>query len=452
MIERLRNGITKMKENKMKVGVYSPVFDPRGRRLFHPNIKEYMRLLLNSEKENIKEFYSSVKEGRIRDGMGFLSDTIGNAIFLLGFPVNFLIGVYEQIRGLERVSDDFVLSKKAREKKIPVYEVTDVRPVRMPRLYGRVRPSGFQTLTEYLARGRRTRRPYKDTEYTSALIEYNQDGYYENIKNEINELKSFLKEVDIELYEKIKNISGLLKNEDEYYVQSGNRRRRVGVIALSDGGNYREALNYKIEADKSEVVSIHDKLIKPYKSQGFYATQIGKAVKRMCKTVREKGENIRRMVRLAKNDETGYAPDVKEWVRKECEKIYEDIDLIERFLENTQKGLYLTDPPLHVGRRGEDAPEFEVRSYSLLDYMFHEIKRNDGKKEYVNVNEFIVGETAVRFYRFSSKPEPNYLGDNGYAIEIVNGRESRFLDEKEAKEFVKNLKDYTLFTIIEKYR
>ncbi|NOZ81981.1 MAG: hypothetical protein GXO63_02415 [Candidatus Micrarchaeota archaeon] len=358
-------------------------------------------------------------------------------------------------------------------------------------LFGRVRNSGWETLFDYLCRGRLSRGEYPHTRYTLELFEYDDEWFWKNerenerfeapadiskkkkIKEEIENLKRFLEEVDPDTLFRIEKLKKRLKRDHKRYedkripndirkitylgnysleekYKNNGKLVEVEVRGLFDEGKYTEATKYKIEADKLEVMRIYDYLIKPFKSQAFYATQIGKAIKRMCDVVKERGENVRRMVRLARNDETGYASDVKEWVRKECEEIYEGIDLIESFLENFQQGLYLTDPPLHVGRGGEDVREFEERSYSLLDHMFHRIKR-DGKEEYVNANEFRVDGTAVRFYRFSSAPDPNYLGDRGYAIEIVNNGDSRFLDKGEAKRFVEELRNYTLFTIIEKY-
>ncbi|MCK4491820.1 MAG: hypothetical protein KAU03_04295, partial [Candidatus Altiarchaeales archaeon] len=150
---------------------------------------------------------------------------------------------------------------------------------------------------------------------------------------------------------------------------------------------------------------------------------------------------------LLSHPEESAKGDIAYFKNKFNEEILNSIKSMENILHNTPKGVYLSDPPLHGGARGDTPAEWAPGSYSLRDRIFHRIDR-EGKTEYVNVKEYHLqtegNDLKLRLYSFSSEPAPKNLGELGFSVEIERNGKTKFLSREEIENLSEELSRYTL--------
>lgn len=105
----------------------------------------------------------------------------------------------------------------------------------------------------------------------------------------------------------------------------------------------------------------------------------------------------------------------------------------------------------HSGIRGEEEPDWGLRSYALRDGAYIKYERG-GKTNYINAKEYRIkkekgDDLKVRLYSFSDEPSRNKLGNQGMTLEVERNGKTKFLNEMETEIFMTEIKRRTLETL-----
>ncbi len=277
-------------------------------------------------------------------------------------------------------------------------------------------------------------------------LEYAKNHLTAELRNRFEKIFSTLEDWRKE-GEKIENES------KEIYKDNNKRFLEAGAYARYDDGiDPKKSIENKIDFPSRKYNEAYDCLDKSFKSASWLSLRIGKGIEMLYDLM---ANNKEQFEKEAKN--LDYLNRHKEELSKEEKKILEDkskgiLDAIELMesVYKIPKGVYLSEPPLHAGSRGEDAKNWSPRSYILRDMVFYETK-SAGKENFTNTKEYHLAkggdDLKIRLYSFSSEPDQKKLGELGMALEIERNGQKKFLNDEEAEELLKNLANYTLPTL-----
>lgn len=384
--------------------------------------------------------------------------------FLINHDVYLKSPVFEEL-----AKDDIVFSRDAktaiREEKLSFHdlfgEITSINE----RIYGRKRYSSLLGFTNYITLGRPESDPYKGGIYVAAMrdlkkkdIERYKSKYfsdkYESELKEATEKMEYVKEcLPSELKNRLEKISETMKQweKEEEKIKWGKIHDwTAGAYVRFDSNlGAGKSLDKKLNIPAEKYRGLYLNLDKGFKAVSQESRWLGGGIEELYELMQKKESDLK-WLDLHKNEISEQEKKIIGDRYKDNEYLLGAIESMERVYD-VQKGIYLTNPPLHGGAGGVVPADWTTRSYALRDNIFYKKTEKDGEENYINVKEYHLGrqdnDLKVRLYSFSEKPDQKELGKDGMTVEIERNGKTKFLNETETKIFMRELKKRTLATL-----
>jgi hypothetical protein len=327
--------------------------------------------------------------------------------------------------------------------------VTALRGIRWDRIDRKIRGT-IRALRKTDRAQNRTWYEQEGPVYEEALLQAEQKIDY--IKREIESLP----EASGRLNEVFQAFRGIDNKEDKKQIKESRTSIGAGSYVLRRKFDASLGYNERIKAPSELYLNVYQKLDAGLKAVSWGGSVAGHGVDSIYEGLHRRRANLSYLRDHARELSKDEKESIEEKVKKEEQNITQCIQMLGSALNPA--GLYLEQPPLHQGNRGEDARLWEPHSGALKDRTYYKIT-TDGTEIYVNAKEYRIvsdlqgkpDELKIILCSYSREPKPDKLGERGLSLQIVRKQGKNettwFLTREQTEELVRKLEKETLITL-----